>query len=60
LRPFQIYARDVMDEHVKNNPTAKKEELFKSIGDKFFSMPAASQVWHPFLHVCLEHHSWFD
>jgi len=44
MSAFQIYARDVMDEHVKNNPTAKKEELFKSIGDKFFSMAAAQQA----------------
>ena len=43
MSAFQIYAREVMDEYVRNSPTARKEELFKQIGDKFFSMPA-SQV----------------
>jgi hypothetical protein len=33
-----------MDEYVKNSPTAKKEELFKQIGDKFFSLAATLQA----------------
>lgn len=44
MSAFQIYAREVMDEYVKNSPTAKKEDLFKAIGDKFFSMPASQSA----------------
>jgi hypothetical protein len=44
MSAFQIYAREVMDASVKANPTARKEDLFKQIGDKFFGMPAAQQA----------------
>ena len=44
MGPGQLRAAQVMDEYVKNSPTARKEELFKQIGDKFFSMPAAQQA----------------
>lgn len=44
MSAFQIYAREVMDDFVKESPTAKKEDVFKQIGDKFFSMSPAQQV----------------
>jgi hypothetical protein len=44
MSAFQIYAREVMDEEVKKQPTLRKEELFKAIGDKYFGMSPTQQA----------------